>query len=158
MKTTTSKTAIQSTVNEARKLESKARSLRQQSRDLKAQLRTEEETILRDMVNMVADSGAFMTAAEISRAMGGVVSVHEVAGQLTWARNSADSGRRPQPYFGPAGCHMRHDTMSDVAPRVEVEEREVTRQFAEVDETGAVIPGGRSFKQTERRNIYNVAK
>lgn len=158
MKTRNTLAAAKKNVTEARKLENQARELRQKSREIKVQVRAEEEAILRDMTEMIAESGSFMTAAEISRAMGGVVSVHEVAGQLTWARNSADSGRRPQPYFGPSGCHMRHDTMTEVAPRVEVEEREVTRRFAEVDETGAVIPGGRSFKQSERRNIYNIAK
>ena len=112
------------------------------------------------MVDTVQNIGAFMTAREIVQAIDGTKSVHEVAGQLTWARNSRDSGRKRQPYFEPASCgyNMAHESMAAAAPLVEVEERKVTRCFAEVGEDGAIIPGGRKFKQTETRNIYHIGK
>ena len=53
---------------------------------------------------------------------------------------------------------MAHKAMAEAAPLVEVEERKVTRCFAEVDEDGTIIPGGRKFKQTETRNIYHIGK
>lgn len=156
MKTKTNKSAIKANREHARQLEEQARQLRDRNRQILMQCRAEEEAILTQMVEVVEGAGCFMTAREISVAMGGTMSVHEVAGQLTYARNSEDSGRKPQPYFGPRHYSMEHRTMQRVAPRVEVEERRVTRQFAEVDESGKVIPGGRTFKQTELRNIYTI--
>lgn len=160
MKTTINTNTIKANRQHAWDLERQARELRQQNQQLRLQIKAEEEAILQTMVETVQDIGAFMTAREIVRAIGGTMSVHEVAGQLTWARNSRDSGRKPQPYFEPASCgyNMAHETMAAAAPRVEVEERKVTRCFTEVDESGAVIPGGRKFKQTETRNIYQIAK
>lgn len=158
MKTKTNKTAIETTRMNARRMEEQARRLRQQVQQLREQVKIEENEILRDMIAAVQESGCFMTAREIVQVIDGTMSVHEVAGQLTWARNSKESGRKPQPYFGPAGCHMKHAAMSDTAPLIEVEERRVTRHFAEVDEDGKVIAGGRKFKQTERRNIYMIGR
>lgn len=158
MKTTINTNTIKANRQHARDLERQARELRQQNQQLRLQIKAEEETILQTMVETVQDIGAFMTAREIVRAIGGTMSVHEVAGQLTWARNSRDSGRKPQPYFEPCRHNMTHKAMAQAAPLVEVEERKVTRCFAEVDEDGAIIPGGRTFKQTESRNIYHIGK
>lgn len=160
MKTTINTNTIKANRQHARDLEAQARQLRQENNQLRLQIKAEEEAILQTMVDTVQSIGSFMTAQEIVRAIGGTMSVHEVAGQLTWARNSRDSSRKRQPYFEPASCgySMAHKAMSEAAPLVEVEERRVTRRFAEVDETGAIIPGGRQFKQTETRNIYQIAK
>lgn len=158
MKTRTNKKDIIANRDHARALEEQARRLRAQTREMKEQLAAEENEILCDMIAAVREAGAFMTAREIVQVIGGTMSVHEVAGQLTWARNSKDSERKPQPYFGPAGCRMRHEAVATAAPLIEVEERKVTRCFAEVDESGKLIPGGRKFQQTESRNIYMVSK
>lgn len=158
MKTKTNKNTIKATVQQARALEDQARQLRIQSQKLRLLVKDEEEAILKDMVTAVQEAGCFMTAREIVTAIGGTMSVHEVAGQLTWGRNSKDSGRKPQPYFGPRNFRMQHEAVAAAAPRIEVEERRVTRRFAEVDEDGKVIEGGRTFKQTEARNIYHISK
>ena len=160
MKTTINTNTIKANRQHARDLEAQARQLRQQNQQLRLQIKAEEEAILQTMVDTMQTIGSFMTAREVVQAIGGTMSVHEVAGQLTWARNSRDSGRKRQPYFEPATCgySMTHETMAAAAPLVEVEERKVTRCFAEVDEDGAIIPGGRKFKQTETRNIYQISK
>lgn len=158
MKTTISTDRIRANRQYARDLEEQARRLREQNRQLRDQIAAEEESILQTMLDTVQDTGCFMTARQIVTAIGGTMSVHEVAGQLTWARNSRDSGRKPQPYFGPVRHHMKHKAMSKAAPLIEVEERKVTRCFAEVDEDGAIVPGGRKFKQTETCNIYKVER
>ena len=160
MKTTINTNTIKANRQHARDLEAQARQLRQQNQQLRLQIKAEEEAILQTMVDTMQTIGSFMTAREVVQAIGGTMSVHEVAGQLTWARNSRDSGRKRQPYFEPATCgySMAHETMAAAAPLVEVEERKVTRCFAEVDEDGAIIPGGRKFKQTETRNIYQISK
>ena len=158
MKLTVNKDSISVNREHARELERQARALRDRNREIAEQARREEESILQTLVDIVESAGVFMTAREISTAMEGVMSVHEVAGQLTYARNSTDSGRKPQPYFGPRHYSMEHRAMQKAAPAVEVEERRVTRQFAEVDESGKVIPGGRQFKQTEVRNIYAIKR
>ncbi len=158
MKTNISLDSIRATRNQARELERQARELRYRNAQAREQLKAEENAILQTMLDTVRDAGAFMTASEIVAAIDGAMSVHEVAGQLTWARNSKDSGRKPQPYFGPSGQTMRHSAMSEAAPAIQVEERRVTRHFAEVDESGKVIKGGRRFKQTETRNIYKVER
>lgn len=160
MKTTISMDSIRSSRDQARKLEAEAREIRYKANQAREALKQEEETILQGMVDTVRDAGVFMTAREIVTAIGGTMSIHEVAGQLTYARNSRDSLRKPQPYFDPArnAYKMKHEAMSKAAPSVEVEERRVTRRFAEVDESGKPIPGGRSFKQTETRNIYKIER
>lgn len=158
MKTKTNKNAIATNTQRARDLEAQARALREQNQQIRLQVKAEEEAILRDMVQTVEESGDYLTASQIAAKLGGAMSVHEVAGQLTFARNSMDSGRKPQPYFGPSHYHMTHDTMVDAAPTVEVDSQRVTRHFAEVDESGKVIPGGRQFKQTEHRNVYAIKR
>lgn len=156
MKTKTTKKAIAATINQARELETQARKLREEHRKLRLRIHDEENAIIQEMVTAVQEAGCFMTASEIVQAIGGAMSVHEVAGQLTYARNSKDSQRKRQPYFGHAPYNMRHETMAEAAPLVDVEERKVTRRFVEVDEDGKVIQGGRTFKQTEARNIYRI--
>lgn len=161
MKTKMNKAVITANVKQARELERQAKELRRVNLDLKAQIMAEEEAILTTMIETVQESGVFMTAREISQAIGGIMSVHEVAGQLTYARNSTDSHRKPQPYFDPAkgkGYKMRHTAMTEAAQLVDVEERQVTRRFVEVDEAGHIIPGGKELRQTEIRNIYLIQK
>lgn len=159
MKTSITKKAVTATISEARALEAKAREARLEARRMKVKIHEEEETILRDMATTVQQAGGFMTAREIVNAIGGTMSVHEVAGQLSFARSSRNSQRPPMPYFcGGAKYDMKHTAMQEAAPAVEVEERHVTRKFVEVDESGKIIPGGRTFKQREIRNIYAIKK
>ena len=146
MKTTTSKTAFESKLQTARQLEEQARQIRAEVRDT---IKSEEEAILKTMCDVVKASPE-MTAREISRAMGETMSVHEVAGQLCCA--AATSGH-PR-YRGIRS--MAHDTMNAVASDIRVSERQITRKFAEVDESGAVIPGGRTFRTTESKNVYTI--
>lgn len=146
MKTTTPKTAFESKLQTARQLEEQARQIRAEVRDT---IKSEEEAILKTMCDVVKASPE-MTAREISRAMGETMSVHEVAGQLSCA--ATISGRT-----WPRRIHrMTHDTMNAVASDIRVSERQITRKFAEVDESGTVIPGGRAFQTTESKNVYTI--
>lgn len=162
MKTTINKSAIATTIKNARALEEQARKIRLEARAMKVQIKEEEEAILLNMVQTVESATVFMSAREIVDAIGGTMSVHEVAGQLTYARNSKDAQRKPLPYAGPhnfdKGFTMAHKTMRDAAPAVEVESRRVTRRFAEVDSTGKIIPGGKTFKQQELKNVYAIKR
>ena len=154
MKTSISKDTIALNRDTARKLEAEARALRYKVREDRENIKAEEEAILQNMVDTLSAASGPMTAREISAAIDESMSVHEVAGQLTWASTSEDAGRRA-PY---RMHHMAHQTMADIAPQVRVEEQQITHHFAEVSEDGKVIPGGRTFKQTEKRNIYAIAR
>lgn len=149
MKTKTNKSSIAANLKTARQLEEQARRLRSENRAIRQAAKAEEEAILQTMCNVVKSSPE-MTAREISLAMGETMSVHEVAGQLCCA--AATSGRS----YPRRIHHMAHDTMNEVAPAIRVSERQITRCFAEVDESGKVVPGGRSFKQTESKNVYAI--
>ena len=153
MKTRISKDSIAMNRDNARKLEAQARALRYKVRDDREALKAEEEAILQNMVDTLAAAGTSLTAREISTAIGESMSVHEVAGQLTWASASETGPNRPRGYRGHT---MAHQTMNDAAPHVHVKEQQITHHFAEVTEDGKVIPNGRTFKQTEKRNIYAI--
>lgn len=152
MKTRTNKASIAANRDNARKLEAQARALRSQARQMQEAIKDEEEAILKNMVETLMDSGCSMTARQISAAIGESMSVHEVAGQLSFAYTSRDAGTG----YRHGRHHMAHEVMAEIAPAVEVEEQVITHVFAEVSEDGRIIPGGRTFKQAEKRNIYAI--
>lgn len=155
MKTSINKDTIAANRDTARRLEAEARNLRYQNAKMREQAKAEEEAILKNMVETVMDAGYSMTARQISAAINGDMSVHEVAGQLTWASTCRESGHAPRGYRGHT---MAHETMTTAAPDIRVDEQVITHHFAEVDASGKVIPGGRTFKQSERRNLYAISR
>lgn len=153
MKTKTNKNAIAANLKNARSLEAQARVLRDENRAIRAAVKREEEEILQTMVDLVESSPVPMTAHQISVAMNRAMSVDEVAGQLSRAADSVDSGAKWARSF-----RMRHRTMVAAAPSIKATRVHTVRHFAEVDESGQVIEGGRQFKTEEARNVYSIEK
>lgn len=95
----------------------------------------EEMEVIKEMLALDTGENG-MTAQEISRALDGKISKHEVAGNLTTYNNR----------YG--------ITPADVRYKKEVEQR----QFVEIDDTGTPIKNGQIIKKASRKNRYHMTK
>ena len=121
----------------------------------------EEYALIRDVLEEAKDTPK--TAAEIARVTD--LSVHEVAGNLC-AMSNGNSRYKNKITEVPEERDWREDACSYAArlkknrlPRVEIHQKKIAHKFAEIDEqTGKVLANGRTFTQTETKNIYLYIK
>lgn len=156
MKTTVSKERMQANRKHYLNMEAEVYRLRKEYQAMREQAKQEEEGILEEMfraVDMLSSKlGRWPTAAEITAAMDGAMSRHEVVGNLTVALCEHYNGtcyRTPTKNASHKAVQRRKGhTRSDY--------RSITRRFVEVDESGKPIEGGCTIKHTERRKVYAV--
>ena len=107
---------------------------------------TEDADAIMDAVTVLLANHDPMTASELSAAVGGAVSAHELAGNL--------------PYVGKGGYKgdgvSRYSKLRTADRHVVSHTRSVTHKFAEVDEDGNLIPNGHTMTSTEKRTYYTV--
>lgn len=112
----------------------------------KNQVYHEENSILCDMLYEMSKTNKPLTAAEISDKLDGVISKHEVAGQLMLICNP-EVAKRTHPTHGA----IREEKGEE---RVQKIEKTKTRRFAEVNEKGELVPGGKVFETKKTYNTY----
>lgn len=106
----------------------------------KGEMKAEEEEILQEMFAAVRTLEKSLkcrpTTAQIAAAMNGKMSRQEVVGQLLVAAN--------QHYNGVGRTwNAKHDTTQEQKGKIQHFYKHVTRQFAEVDEQGNLVEGGK---------------
>ena len=106
----------------------------------------EEANAILDAITILSASKKPMTAAELSRAVGGSVSVMELVGNM--------------PYVGKDGYEgegvSRYKALRKEARHVESRSIRKTIHYAEVDNDGQVIPGGKVKAFTRYTTTYTV--
>lgn len=112
---------------------------------IKNQIHDEENSILEGMFYELSKTDEPLTAAEISSKLDEAMSKHEVAGQLKLICN---------PF-----CRTQHPTHSPVQREqyrgfVQKIEKTKTKRFAEIDDKGEIIPGGKVFETKKTYNTY----
>lgn len=156
MKTTMNKKAMQDTRREYLNMEAEVARRRAAYWAMRKQVQQEEENILEEMfrtVDMLSSKlGRWPTAAEITAAMEGAMSRHEVVGNLTVALCEHYNGT----YYNKPTPNASHKAVQRRKGHTRSDYRTITRQFVEVDESGKPIEGGCTIKHTERRKVYAV--
>lgn len=112
---------------------------------IKNQIHDEENDILESMFYELSKTEEPLTAAEISAKLGETMSKHEVAGQLKLICN---------PF-----CRCLHPTHNPVQREqyrglVQKEEKVKIKRFAEIDDKGEIVPGGKVFETKKTYNTY----
>lgn len=129
---------------------------RDQYRRMMDAIHTAENEVISDMYRTIvtlmnANGGEFPSANQITAAMGGRMSRHEVVGQLTVAlgEHYNGCGKTHKATHEPTQAHIdRRTVRSDYKRR--------TRRFAEVDKSGALIPNGEVKEVQESVKVYGV--
>lgn len=156
MKTTMNKKAMQDTRRAYLDMEAEVARRRAAYWAMRKQVKQEEEAILEEMfrtVDMLCGKlGRWPTAAEITTAMEGAMSRHEVVGNLTVALCEHYNGT----YYNKPTPNATHTAVQRRKGHTRSDYLTVTRRFAEIDESGKPIEGGCIIKQTERRKVYAV--
>lgn len=156
MKTTISKTEAQEFRTEYLRMQDEVCRRRAQYQSMRASQHREENEIIQEMFETaaaLATPSKAPTAAEIARAMGDKMTRSEVVGQMLVACGEHYNG------MGRTDG-ASHEPTAEMKAREKVSTTTRTRRriFKEVDESGHLIPGGRSFCQTDRVNGYRVKK
>ena len=156
MKTTISKNTIKKARNEISDLSLKLEGLRRDKRAMVAGMKAEEEAILSRMFTIIPDLtaklGRYPTAAEITQAMGGDMSRHEVVGNLLVALEEHYNGfSYPRPTKGAS-----HKAVERRKGQVAREYITITQRFAEVDEKGELVKGGVTIQKQKHTSSYGV--
>lgn len=156
MKTTMSKDSMKASRKQYLDMEAEVYRLRKAYQAMREQAKQEEEGILEEMfraVDMLSSKlGRWPTAAEITAAMEGAMSRHEVVGNLTVALCEHYNGT----YYNKPTPNASHKAVQRRKGHTRSDYRTITRQFVEVDESGKPIEGGSIIKHTERRKVYAV--
>lgn len=129
---------------------------RAQYQKMVAAIHTAENEVIAEMyrtitVLMNANNGEFPSANQITAAMGGKMTRHEVVGQLTVAlgEHYNGTGRTHKATHEPTQeCIDRRTVKADYKRRV--------RKFAEVDDYGNLIPNGEVKEVPESVKVYGV--
>lgn len=120
---------------------------------VKAQIHAAENDVLREMYTtldaIVKASGKMPTAAQLTAAMDGKMSRHEVVGQLTVALNEHYNGTGKTK-------KATHEPTQDAKGKVKADYKQVRRSFVEVDESGKVVPNGAIITKEDRVKVYGV--
>ncbi len=156
LNTNTTKDAARNYRNEYLEMMAEVERRRSRYQRMMAEIHTAENEVIEDLyrtiqVLMAAKGGVYPTAAEITAAMGGKMTRHEVVGQLTVALGEHYNGCGKTH----KATHEPTQRMIDTA-KVGSDYRQVTRRFAEIDASGQVIPNGLTIKQTSTVKGYGV--
>lgn len=158
MKTTNSKKAMREFKGEYLGMMAEVARRRKVYQAMRKQFRVEEEAVLNAMFDKVEELteklGRFPTAAEITQAMGGAISRHEVVGNLTVALDEHVNGST----YPNTTKKARTQAVQSRKGAMKAEYKEVTHHFAEVDESGKVIEGGRAISVTEAVKTYGFRR
>lgn len=129
---------------------------RAQYQRMVAAIHTAENEVIAEMyrtitVLMNANGGEFPNANQITAAMGGKMTRHEVVGQLTVAlgEHYNGHGKTHKATHEPTQAHIdRRTVCADYKYRI--------RKFAEVDASGSLIPNGEVKEVKECVKVYGV--
>lgn len=154
MKTTISKNTIKNTRKDIAAMNEKLAQLRRDKRAMMDGLKREEEEILNRMFDLIPTltkaMGRFPTAAEITRAMGGDMSRHEVVGNLLVALNDHFNGSSyPRPTK-----KATHKAVERRKGQMDRQYLTVTRRFVEVDDKGAPVQDGPVYTVEKHATTY----
>ena len=156
MKTTCNKNTVKKARQQISDLSLQLQRLRRDKRAMIAGMKAEEEAILSRMFTVIPDLteklSRFPTAAEITRAMGGDMTQHEVVGNLLVALNDHYNGFS---YPNPTK-KASHKAVECRKGKVAREYITITQRFAEVDEDGKLIEGGVTMKKDKHTTSYGV--
>lgn len=119
--------------------------------DMMAEIKAAENEIISEMYAtlsaIIKATGKMPTAAQLTAAMKGKMSRHEVVGQLTVALGEHYNG------YGRTK-KATHKPTQDAKGRVKADYKRITQRFAEVDENGKLVPGGATIAKTDTVKVY----
>lgn len=119
--------------------------------EMMAEIKAAEDEIVTELYTVLADivevTGKMPTAAQLTAAMKGKMSRHEVVGQLTVALGEHYNG------YGRTK-KATHKPTQDAKGRVKADYKRITQRFAEVDENGKLVPGGATIAKTDTVKVY----
>lgn len=119
--------------------------------EMMAEIKAAENEVVAEMYatleKLVTATGKMPTAAQLTAAMGGKMSQHEVVGQLTVALGE---------HYNGTGLTKKatHKPTQDAKGRVKADYKKVEQRFAEVDENGKLVPGGATITKTDTVKVY----
>lgn len=156
MKTTFNKNTIKKAREQISDLSLQLSRLRRDKRAMMAEMKAQEEAILSRMFMVIpkltTELGRYPTAAEITRAMDGDMSRHEVVGNLLVALEEHYNGfSYPRPTK-----KASHQAVERRKGKVDREYITITQRFAEVDENGELVKGGATMETHKHTSSYGV--
>lgn len=120
-----------------------------------AAIHTAENEVIADMFRQVASLtdvlGRCPSAAEITRAMGGRMSRHEVVGQLTVALGEHYNGMG-------LTKNATHEPTQAAKGKVKANYIRQRKTFAEVDKSGALVEGGQTITTETLTKTYGIRR
>lgn len=119
--------------------------------EMMAEIKAAENEVIAEMYNVLSAiikaTGKMPTAAQLTAAMKGKMSRHEVVGQLTVALGEHYNG------YGRTSQATREPTQ-DAKGKVRADYKKVEHRFAEVDENGKLVEGGTTITKTNIVKVY----